>query len=63
MIGSYPVIPMGEEMKKEKKVSSKYYLISVAAIAVFILAWYLASDVFHVCCRDLTGSLRGSSIS
>lgn len=49
MIGLHPIIPVGDEMKKGKKVScSKYYLISVIAIIVFILVWYLVSNVFHV---------------
>ena len=32
------------EQKKQSRM--KYYLISVAAVTVFLLAWYLATDVF-----------------
>lgn len=40
---------MEKKKEKRKRVSpSGYYLISVIAIAAFILVWYLASDVFHL---------------
>ena len=32
----------------KKKRITKYTLISVLAITIFLLAWYLATDVFHV---------------
>lgn len=49
MAGLAPVICVGDRMKEKKKVPAlKYYLISVTSIAVFILIWYLASNVFHV---------------
>ncbi len=34
------------EQKKQSR--SKYYLISAAAVATFLIAWYLATDVFHL---------------
>lgn len=35
-------------LEKKKQSKLKYYLISAAAVVVFLLAWYLATDVFHL---------------
>lgn len=43
-------------MRKSRRHEIKYYLVSIAAIFLFLLAWYLATDVFKLYSRGVLPS-------